>query len=84
MNLFGISLIQFLNKPLVIIGLILLSFGIATAFLAKRVTRVARQKNEIENSDRIYLTFKIIGLLLILAGFIFVAVDVILYIVNRG
>lgn len=79
-NLLGVSLIQFLNKPLIIVGLILLSIGIATCVLAKRITRVARQQDEIDPEDRMYTAFKIIGLLLILAGFICVGVDIILYI----
>ena len=79
-NLLGVSLIQFLNKPLIIVGLILLSIGIATCVLAKRITRVARQQDEIDPEDRMYTAFKVIGLLLILAGFICVGVDIILYI----
>ena len=81
-NMLGVSLIEFLNQPLIIIGLILLAFGIATVILAKRMTRVARQQNEIDQADKIYTAFKIVGLLLILAGFIFIAVDIILYIIK--
>ena len=81
-NMLGVSLIEFLNQPLIIIGLILLAFGIATVILAKRMTRVARQQNEIDQADKIYTAFKIVGLLLILAGFICIAVDIILYIIK--
>ena len=83
-NLLGVSLIQFLHNPLIIVGLILLSFGIATCVLAKRITRVARQQNEIDPEDKMYTAFKIIGLLLILAGFVCIAVDIVLYINARG
>lgn len=83
-NLLGVSLIQFLHNPLIIVGLILLSFGIATCVLAKRITRVARQQNEIDPEDKMYTAFKIIGLLLILAGFICIAIDIVLYINARG
>lgn len=83
-NLLGVSLVQFLHKPLIIVGLILLSIGIATCVLAKRITRVARQQNEIDPEDRMYTAFKIIGLLLILAGFVCIAVDIVLYINARG
>jgi len=81
-NMLGVSLIEFLNQALIIIGLILLAFGIATVILAKRMTRVARQQNEIDQDDKIYTTFKIVGLLLILAGFVCIAVDIILYIIK--
>lgn len=82
-NLLGVSLVQFLNNPLIIIGLILLACGIATCVLAKRITRVARQQNEIEENDRMYTGFKITGLLMIVAGFICVAVDIVMYIIAR-
>lgn len=83
-NLLGVSLLQFLDNPLIIAGLILLSFGIATCILAKRITRVARQKNNIDPEDKMYATFKVIGLLLIIAGFVCIAVDIVLYITARG
>ena len=81
-NMLGVSLRDFLNQPLVIIGLILLAFGIATVVLAKRMTRVARQQNEVDPDDKICTTFKVVGLLLILAGFVCVAVDIIFYIIK--
>lgn len=81
-NMLGVSLRDFLNQPLIIIGLILLAFGIATVVLAKRMTRVARQQNEVDPDDKICTTFKVVGLLLILAGFVCVAVDIIFYIIK--
>lgn len=81
-NMLGVSLREFLNQPLIIIGLILLAFGIATVVLAKRMTRVARQQNEVDPDDKICTTFKVVGLLLILAGFVCVAVDIVLYIIK--
>lgn len=81
--LFSISLAQFLGKPLVITGLILIILGISTLCLAKRITRVARQTNEVDLNDKIYVTFKIIGLLLMLAGLVCISVDVILYIRSK-
>lgn len=83
LNLLGVSFREFLNQPLIIVGLILLAFGIAIAVLAKRITRVARQDDEVDPNDRVYTAFKIIGLLLITAGFVCVSVDIILYIVNK-
>ena len=81
-NMLGVSLIQFLSNPLIIVGLILLAFGIATVCLAKRITRVARQTNRVDQNDKIYVAFKVVGLLLMVAGFVFVAVDIVLYIIG--
>ncbi len=82
LNLLGVSFREFINQPLIIVGLILLAFGIAIAVLAKRITRVARQDDVVDPNDRVYTAFKIIGLLLITAGFVCISVDIILYIVN--
>ena len=82
-SLLGVSLIQFISRPLIAVGLILLIFGLATVILAKRITRVARKSNNVSNEDRLYVTFKIIGLLLMLAGFICVSIDIVSYIVAK-
>ena len=82
-NLICVSMPQFLGNPLIVIGMILLILGVSTLCLAKRVTRVARQSNKVNNDDKIYVAFKIIGLLLMLAGLICISVAIIIYIVNR-
>lgn len=79
-NLLGRTLMQFLSQPLVLTSLILISVGIAIALLSRRLARVYRQKNEIKESDKIYVTLKIIGLLLVIAGFALITADIIMYI----
>jgi uncharacterized protein YjeT (DUF2065 family) len=74
------TLTQFLSEPLAIVGLILLSVGIAIAFLSRRIARVARQKNEISESDKVYVTFKIIGLVMVVVGFSLIIADIMIYI----
>ncbi len=82
-NLLGVSIDQFLGQPLIAVGVILLIIGLVTIVLAKRITRVARQSNKISNSDKLYVTLKIVGLLVMLAGFICVSINIITYIVNK-
>lgn len=74
---------QFLAEPLVLIGLVLIALGIATAFLARRIARVARQSNNIANNDKVFLFFKILGLLMVATGFVLTAIDVATYILSR-
>lgn len=74
---------QFLAEPLVLIGLVLIALGIATAFLARRIARVARQSNNIANNDKVFLFFKILGLLMVATGFVLTAIDAITYILSR-
>ena len=78
-GMLSVAFVFLFNPNMAIIDPIL-SIGIATCVLAKRITRVARQQDEIDPEDRMYTAFKVIGLLLILAGFICVGVDIILYI----
>ncbi|NCB48506.1 MAG: hypothetical protein EOM55_02660 [Clostridia bacterium] len=82
-NLLGRNLAQFLDEPLVFIGLIVISVGIAIALLSRRIARVAKHKNKIKEDDKVYVTFKIIGLMLVIAGFILVGTDIIMYILGK-
>ncbi len=82
-NLLGKSLAEYLSDPLIIIGLILLSIGFATIILSRRITRVARQSNEIESNDAIFVTIRVIGILVIIAGFVLCGLFVIYYIINK-
>lgn len=79
-HLLGRTLAQFLNEPLALIALIIISVGVSLALLARRITRVARQKNNVSETDKVYITLKIIGLLMVVVGFVFITADVILYI----
>ena len=82
-NLLGFSFIAFISRPVVDIGLILLVIGLVTVILAKRITRVERHSNEVSNKDRLYVMLKIIGLVIMLAGFICISVDLIIFFVRK-
>ena len=82
-NLLGKSLVEYLSDPLIIIGLVLLAIGFATVILAKRITRVARQSNEIESDDGIYITIRVIGIIVLVIGFCFCCWFVIVYILSK-
>ncbi len=81
--LLGRTLEQFLSEGLVIISIALIAVGVAVGFLARRITRAVRQNNDVDNHDKLFLTLKIIGMVLILAGFLCIAIEVIIYLVNR-
>lgn len=82
-NLLGKPLIEYLSDPLIIIGLILLAIGFATVILARRITRVARQSNEIENNDTIFVTIRVIGIIVLVVGFCLCGWFVIDYIISK-
>lgn len=81
--LLGRTLEQFLSESLVIIAIALIAVGVAVGFLARRITRAVRQNNNIDNHDKLFLTLKITGMVLILVGFLCIGIEVILYLVSR-
>lgn len=81
--LLGRTLSQFLDHPLNIIGLIFITAGIAMAILAKRVTRVAHHVDDVAEDDKLYISLKVGGLILVGIGFLLVAINVIVYLGSR-
>lgn len=71
--MFALMLINFqeylLSVPR-IAGLSLIIIGIATVFIAKKLTRVIKKQSQVDKSDRTYVTILTVGFVLILAGMI--------------
>lgn len=59
------------NDPLALVAIIAMTFGVALALLAKRITRAIRGTYSISTSDKVYLVFCTFGLILILIGLVF-------------
>lgn len=76
----GVDLLTFLNQAFVIVGMALLVVGVATVVLAKRLTRVGRKTNDVSDDDKMLKTFRVLGLLILLAGFVVIAVGIIVII----
>ncbi len=76
----GVDLLTFLNQAFVIVGMALIVVGVATVVLAKRLTRVGRKTNDVSDDDKMLKTFRVLGLLILLAGFITIAVGIIVII----
>lgn len=68
------SLLIRLQKPHVIVGIILAVLGLASIFLARRIAFVARKEEEkekpIENNNKTYITIKAFGLVMLLVALI--------------
>lgn len=65
-----VDLMTRLNQVNVIVGIVLAVVGLALAFLAKRITRAFRHNEEVADNDKLYITIKAIGLVLVLGGLI--------------
>lgn len=68
------NLLDRLSKTHVITGLVLAVLGFALALLARRITSVARKKEDralpVENNNKVYLTLKALGLVFLLVALI--------------
>ncbi len=66
------SLIDRIQKPHVITGLILAILGFAIVLLAKRIAMVARKDKSkpVENDNKLYITLKALGLVMLLVALI--------------
>lgn len=61
----------------VIIGISFAVFGVATAVLARRITRIIRKRNEIDDNDPSLISIKAIGLVFMLVAFLILVLQTI-------
>ena len=59
-----------ITDPIYIASIIFAALGIACALIAKKVTKVVRKTEQVDPKDKLYLMLKLVGLGLILAGFL--------------
>ena len=56
--------------PMFTLGIVLAVLGVAIGVLAKRITRGVRKSNTIENNDKILISLKLVGLILLFLALI--------------
>ena len=66
----AITLIDMILRPATITSIILMMFGLALCFLATRITRAVRKSKNVSSDDKVLLTVKVIGIVLLLLGLI--------------
>ena len=64
------TLLEFLQTPNKLVGIILATIGFAFCILAKKITKVARKTDKPASNDPIYLIVLSLSLVLILVGLI--------------
>ncbi len=67
---------EFILRYTVIVGMILMAFGVATLLLAKKITIVKRKSEVVDKNDKIYVALMYIGIGLILLGMIIAVLPV--------
>lgn len=67
---FWSTLSERLQLPMFTAGIVLAVLGVAIGVLAKRITRVVRKSNTIEDNDKILVSLKLVGLILLFLALI--------------
>ena len=66
----GVSLVSMLLRPAVITSILLLIVGLSVSFLSNRITRAVRKTDKVSSDDKLLLTLKVIGLVIMIVGLI--------------
>ena len=61
---------NYIKQPNVIIGLALIIIGLVCVILSARIVRTVRKVDVVENNDRMLLAIRIVGLVLMIIGFV--------------
>lgn len=69
-----VNLIEALTETLVLTGIIVASLGLGVVMLARPVTKSVRQTKKIKNTDTIYVSMKIFGLVMLLVAMIIMVI----------
>lgn len=63
-----ITLLQMLSNTTVITSMIFMAVGLSVALLAKRITKAVRKTSDIQDSDKLYIVLKALGLVFMMVG----------------
>lgn len=64
------TLIDALTTTEFLTSLILGAIGFAVVCLARRITKTIRKTNFIASDDRVYISFKLVGMILVVIAFV--------------
>ena len=72
LNLLNVTIIDRFMEGTFLIGIALAILGVAISVLSARVCRAVRRTNDINPNDKLIITLKATGLILIFVAFIFI------------
>ncbi len=70
------NFVDVISRANVIAGIILAAVGLALTLLAKKITRIARKKQDIDEADKLYLALKGLALVMILVALIVMIIKI--------
>ncbi|MGN1208165.1 MAG: hypothetical protein ACI4TI_01720 [Christensenellales bacterium] len=68
------TILDALTTPEFLTSIILAAIGFALICLARRITKTIRKTNFIASDDRVYVCFKLIGVILVVIAFVLLMV----------
>ncbi len=71
---FADNFVRRIQMPAIIVALVFAIIGVSLAVLGRRVARVVRKSNEIEDNDPVLISFKAVGLV-----FLFISVLIVVF-----
>ena len=74
-QILAVTLLEFLQRPNVLIALVLAVIGIALSILARRIVCACKKTKQLPDNDSALVAVKIVGLVLILVGFILMIIE---------
>ncbi len=70
-NVYVNNLLSRFQSVNMIVGVCFAILGVVFAVMAKRITRIIRKRNDVDDNDKAVVTFKAIGLVFMLVAFLF-------------
>ena len=70
------NFVDVISRANVIAGIILAAVGLALTLFAKKITRIARKKQDIDEADKLYLALKGLALVMILVALIVMIIKI--------
>ena len=70
------NFVDVISRANVIAGIIFAAVGLALTILAKKITRIARKKQDIDEADKLYLALKGLALVMILVALIVMIIKI--------
>ena len=64
------NVVEMIQSVEIIIGICFAVLGVATSILARRITRIIRKRNEVDDNDSCLVTIKVVGLVFMLVAFL--------------
>lgn len=71
------NILEMIKSVEIILGICFAVLGVATSVLARRITRIIRKRNEVDDNDAVLVAIKVVGLVFMLVAFLILVLQTI-------